>query len=110
MIDTRNSNTGEDQRILSLQEDHFNDLKSKRVAPSKLQETFVAFANSDGGELYIGVEDPKTIGERIIGFSSFSFAARPLPTRVLTSTGFILMAFTRISTSPSFIDGIGKSV
>ncbi|MFH1217412.1 MAG: hypothetical protein V1706_12995 [Pseudomonadota bacterium] len=31
--------------LLALKEDHFNDIKSKRIAPAKLQETFVAFAN-----------------------------------------------------------------
>jgi ATP-dependent DNA helicase RecG len=55
--------------ILMLNEDHFNDVKSRRIAPAKLQETFVAFANSDGGDLYVGVEDKSTVGERIIGFS-----------------------------------------
>lgn len=54
--------------LLSLNEDHFNDVKSRRIAPAKLQQTFVAFANSDGGDLYIGVEDKSESGERIIGF------------------------------------------
>ncbi|PKM18506.1 MAG: transcriptional regulator [Gammaproteobacteria bacterium HGW-Gammaproteobacteria-15] len=54
--------------ILSLNEDHFNDVKSKRIAPAKLQETFVAFANSDGGDIYIGIEDQKQAGERVVGF------------------------------------------
>jgi ATP-dependent DNA helicase RecG len=54
--------------IFKLEEDHFNDVKSKRIAPAKLQETFVAFANSDGGDLYIGVEDKEFVGERIVGF------------------------------------------
>src|SRR5476649_1479644 len=54
--------------LLTIKEDHFNDVKSARIAPAKLQETFVAFANSDGGDLYVGVEDSKIIGERLIGF------------------------------------------
>lgn len=54
--------------ILNLDEDHFNDVKSKRIAPAKLQETLVAFANSDGGDLYVGVEDKSESGERVIGF------------------------------------------
>ena len=56
------------QHILNLEEDHFNDLKSKRIAPAKLQETFVAFANSDGGDLYVGIEDKSSGVERVIGF------------------------------------------
>lgn len=55
--------------ILALNEDHFNDVKSKRIAPAKLQETLVAFANSDGGDLYVGVEDKAEVGERIFGFA-----------------------------------------
>lgn len=56
--------------LLSLNEDHFNDVKSKRIHPAKLQETFVAFANSDGGDLYIGIEDKSEIGERVVGFAN----------------------------------------
>jgi ATP-dependent DNA helicase RecG len=51
-----------------LDEDHFNDVKSKRIAPAKLQETLVAFANSDGGDLYVGIEDKAEQGERVVGF------------------------------------------
>lgn len=54
--------------LIGLNEDHFNDVKSKRIAPAKLQETFVAFANSDGGDLYVGIEDKKHAGERVDGF------------------------------------------
>ena len=56
--------------LLALNEDHFNDVKSKRISPAKLQETFVAFANSDGGDLYIGIEDESEPGERFIGFDN----------------------------------------
>lgn len=56
------------QNLLDLNEDHFNDIKSVRISPAKLQETFVAFANSDGGDLYVGIEDKSKQGERLIGF------------------------------------------
>jgi ATP-dependent DNA helicase RecG len=68
-MDVIKINEDEVNRLLGLNEDHFNDQKSKRIGPAKLQETFVAFANSDGGDLYIGVEDKETKGERIIGFA-----------------------------------------
>lgn len=58
----------EEKALLALNEDHFNDIKSKRIKPAKLQETFVAFANSDGGDLFIGIEDKSLAGERIVGF------------------------------------------
>ncbi|MBU3894702.1 ATP-binding protein [Serratia rubidaea] len=68
MMDVLDINESKIIHILNLSEDHFNDLKSKRIAPAKLQETFVAFANSDGGEIYLGVEDKKASGDRIDGF------------------------------------------
>ncbi len=70
MFDKRSAFDGEEALVKAISEDHFNDAKSKRIAPSKLQETFVAFANSDGGDLYIGVEDEKVSGERLIGFEN----------------------------------------
>ena len=36
------------------------DLKSKRIAPAKLSRSLSAFANSDGGELFVGLEDDRT--------------------------------------------------
>lgn len=68
-MNTRNLPSGEESKLLAIEEDHFQDIKSKAIAPSKLQETFVAFANSDGGEIWLGVEDKKFTGERIAGFS-----------------------------------------
>ncbi len=57
-----------EENLLELKESHFIDLKSSRIAPASLQKLFVAFANTDGGELYVGIEDEKVTGERIIGF------------------------------------------
>lgn len=70
ILKTRKPITGERQQLLNIQEDHFNDVKSLRIKPSKLQKSFVAFANADGGDLYVGIEDKKVTGERLIGFGS----------------------------------------
>ncbi|RYE23994.1 MAG: ATP-dependent DNA helicase RecG [Sphingobacteriales bacterium] len=43
--------------ILALQEDHFKDLKSKEIKPSKLSKSISGFANAVGGELYIGIDE-----------------------------------------------------
>lgn len=67
-MEARKVLVGEEAALLAIREDHFNDVKSKLIAPAKLQETFVAFANSDGGDLFIGIEDPSHTGERISGF------------------------------------------
>jgi ATP-dependent DNA helicase RecG len=42
--------------------------KGKRIQPAKLQETFVAFANADGGDIYVGIEDKKVQGQRLQPF------------------------------------------
>ena len=45
--------------ILSVEEGHFSDLKSKEIKPAKLSESISAFANAAGGELFIGVREDK---------------------------------------------------
>ncbi|MBP5098893.1 ATP-binding protein [Pseudomonas protegens] len=67
-MDVVNINNEQVNDLLEIDEDHFNDVKSKRIAPAKLQETLVAFANSDGGDLYVGIEDKSEQGERFVGF------------------------------------------
>jgi ATP-dependent DNA helicase RecG len=75
-MDTRRAYQGEDTALPKLEEDHFHDIKSILIKPAKVQEHFVAFSNSDGGELYIGVEDKKVHGERIKGFNKIEDAIR----------------------------------
>lgn len=70
MIEERNLNSAETQKLLAAEEDHFFDFKSKDIQPSKLQETFVAFANADGGDIYVGIEDKKNKGDRLQPFAS----------------------------------------
>jgi ATP-dependent DNA helicase RecG len=53
----------QEKKILDLAEGHFADLKAKEIKPAKLTKAIAAFANADGGELYIGV------GEQIRGVS-----------------------------------------
>lgn len=65
-METRQGTYQEERDLLTKQEDHFNDFKSKQISPSKLQETFVAFANADGGDIWIGIEDEKYVN----GFGS----------------------------------------
>lgn len=47
------------EKILALEESHFVDMKSKEIQPAKLSRTISAFANSDGGELFIGIAEDK---------------------------------------------------
>jgi ATP-dependent DNA helicase RecG len=49
------------QEVLSYTEGHFLDLKAKEIKPSKLTKAISAFANADGGELYIGIAENVTL-------------------------------------------------
>lgn len=69
MITTRKPFENEENNLLDSQEDHFLDFKSSKILPSKLQESFISFANSDGGDLWVGIEDKKSTEERICGFT-----------------------------------------
>ncbi|MGP7795979.1 AlbA family DNA-binding domain-containing protein [Sphingomonas sp. CLY1604] len=55
---TVNVSASEAAAILQRSESHFFDFKSKRILPSKLSRTISALANAEGGDLYIGIEDP----------------------------------------------------
>lgn len=57
--------------IISLEEGHFADLKSKDISPAKITRTISAFANADGGEIYIGIEDDPRVWS---GFDDFEDA------------------------------------
>lgn len=43
--------------LLKMAESHFIDLKSADIAPAKLTKTTAAFANTSGGEIYVGIEE-----------------------------------------------------
>jgi ATP-dependent DNA helicase RecG len=51
-------------QTLSYNESHFIDLKAKEIKPSKLTKAISAFANADGGELYIGIAESGAAGVR----------------------------------------------
>jgi ATP-dependent DNA helicase RecG len=50
--------------ILGSEENHFFDVKSIDIEPSKLTQSISAFANSDGGEIYIGIDEVGISKER----------------------------------------------
>ncbi len=47
----------EKDKLLSLEESHFADLKAIEVLPGKLSKALAAFANAEGGEIFIGIDD-----------------------------------------------------
>jgi ATP-dependent DNA helicase RecG len=44
-------------KVVRIDEGHFADVKSIEVTPAKLTKTISGFANADGGELYVGVDE-----------------------------------------------------
>jgi ATP-dependent DNA helicase RecG len=54
----------ETNKLLSLEEGHFVDLKSKDIAPAKLTRSLSGFANAEGGELFVGIDEDITKRKR----------------------------------------------
>ena len=50
------------EKVLSLEEGHFIDFKAQEIAPAKLTRTLSAFANADGGSVYVGIAHDKATG------------------------------------------------
>jgi ATP-dependent DNA helicase RecG len=55
--------------LLSRGEGHFLDFKAKEVSPGKLSKSLSAFANADGGELFIGILNSGSPPKRWSGFA-----------------------------------------
>lgn len=75
MIDQKQIDAKELDRIFGLFEGHFIDLKRSAVAPAKLSESISAFANTSGGDLFIGIgEDSSRSVRHWDGFKSMEDA------------------------------------
>lgn len=68
IIDQRSIDQKEIDQILAMEEGHIIDFNEKDIQPAKIQETFVAFSNADGGDFYKRIEDKKYTGERVRPF------------------------------------------
>jgi ATP-dependent DNA helicase RecG len=55
----------ETAKLLNLAEGHFADLKAIEITPGKLTRSMSAFANAEGGELFIGIDDAKLDSTRV---------------------------------------------
>ena len=49
------------EALLSIDESHFIDLKSSEISPASLTKTVSAFANTSGGEIFVGIEEAETV-------------------------------------------------
>jgi ATP-dependent DNA helicase RecG len=54
-IDTRDLTAFEVEKLLSKEEGHFLDMKAAAIKPARLTKSLSAFANADGGELFVGI-------------------------------------------------------
>ncbi|RCL28413.1 ATP-dependent DNA helicase RecG [Pseudomonas sp. AFG_SD02_1510_Pfu_092] len=45
------------RQLLGQHEGHFLDFKAKEIAPAKLTRSISAFANAEGGDIYIGISE-----------------------------------------------------
>jgi ATP-dependent DNA helicase RecG len=70
-IDTLRISYEQAEKIRLIQENQFVDVKERRIAPKDLTTHLSAFANSDGGDLYIGIVD---IGREWDGFPTVESA------------------------------------
>lgn len=61
----------ERDRLLTLEEGHFVELKGLGVSTKKLGHTVSAFANSTGGELYVGIGETEMLGAKIRTWHGF---------------------------------------
>jgi ATP-dependent DNA helicase RecG len=65
----------EAEKVKSTPEHHFADIKSKEISPAKLSKTVSAFANADGGDLYVGIDEDTSTRQRAWnGFASIEAA------------------------------------
>lgn len=71
-IDSYSINNEQKDKILHIQESHFADVKSKEIAPAKLTRTISGFANADGGEIYVGIEEIEKNGKKFRIWNGFT--------------------------------------
>lgn len=71
VIDIVEISLEEKNKLLNVTEGHVLDLKSKHISPRKLTQSLSAFANTAGGELYVGISESKRGRKKIrkwVGF------------------------------------------
>jgi ATP-dependent DNA helicase RecG len=61
VVDVTNADV---RKALGIEEGHFLDLKAIDVSPAKLTKCISAFANADGGELFVGVDEDEAAKRR----------------------------------------------
>jgi ATP-dependent DNA helicase RecG len=70
-IDKREISRNEADRILEIEESHYIDLKAIETEPAGLSEVVAAFANTAGGEVFIGIDEKAVDGEKVRSWRGF---------------------------------------
>lgn len=71
------------KELYKIEENYFNDFKSKDIKPSKLSNTVSAFANASGGDIYLGIrEENKTKTKYWEGFTHIEDANAHIQTLI----------------------------
>ncbi|QBX37611.1 ATP-dependent DNA helicase RecG [Brevundimonas sp. S30B] len=58
--------------LLEIEESHFVDLKGRAIAPGKLTKAISAFANTSGGELFVGIEEEEGPDGKVRSWNGFT--------------------------------------
>jgi len=59
----QNVDADQTENVTHIEESQFSDVKATAIAPAKLSKTISAFANSNGGDLYIGISELRLGGK-----------------------------------------------
>ncbi len=70
-IDKREISRNEADRILEIEESHYIDLKAIETEPAALSEVVAAFANTAGGEVFIGIDEKAVDGKKVRSWRGF---------------------------------------
>jgi ATP-dependent DNA helicase RecG len=57
--------------VINIEEGQYTDVKAIEKKPSSLSEDISAFANADGGELYIGIDEVEVSGSKFRSWRGF---------------------------------------
>jgi ATP-dependent DNA helicase RecG len=60
------------EKIIRLEEGQFGDVKAIEKKPSSLTEDISAFANADGGDLYVGIDEVEVSGVKTRSWRGFA--------------------------------------